>query len=365
MSTAEHPESVRIIFNDDGSDTFQVDGETVEYGDIAEAVEGIRRALVREGFRTYVSPLRDGGLKGFIREITEGEGDIVFNLCEGAFENSSFEMNVAALLELFSIKFTGSGPMALGLALNKGLTKDVLSSRGVPTAAYVVADDVPVELPEGLDFPLIVKPLEEDASIGIDADAVVYNSAELDKKVELIHEEYSQSALVEEYVDGREFNISILGSDDDIITLPPSEIDFSSYPEDLPKIVCYEAKWITVSPLYIKTPPVCPAVVSPSLADELQRVALEAYEAVGCTDYARVDMRLAADGALKVLEVNPNPDISMDAGFARAAKCAGMEYHTLIGEIVRLAWSRYVETDEPEEDGSAEPLEEGARQRQG
>lgn len=356
------PVKVRIVFNDDGCDKVMVGGEEIEFGGMADNVEMVEECLRSEGFIPSVTPLKADGLDDFIRDLRGGDYDIVFNLCEGAFENSVFEMNVAALLELFDLRFTGSGPMALGIALDKGLTKDILSRRGIPTAEFCVVEDLPVSLPRGLSFPLIVKPLREDASIGIDADAVVKGTEELETRVEHVLEHYDQPAIVEEYLGGREFNISVMGNGSEKRTLPPSEIDFTAFPDGAPRICCYEAKWITVSPLYIKSPPVCPANIPDSLAEELRDVSLRAFDAIGCRDYARVDIRLTSEGRPRVLEVNPNPDISHDAGFARAAKCAGLEYHQLICEIVRVAAERYREEEEHADSESADLHEEGRHQ---
>jgi D-alanine-D-alanine ligase len=355
-------EKVKIVFNDDGRDTVQVGDEKIEFGSMADNVEEVAASLRMEGFTPSVTPLREGGLDDFIRDLGQDGAEMVFNLCEGAFENSLFEMNVAALLELFGLKFTGSGPLALGLALNKGLAKDILSRRGIPTADYCVVDSLPVRLSNDLRFPIIVKPLREDASVGIEADAVVKNIDELEKRVDYVLKNYYQPALLEEYIEGREFNISVLGNGSEKRTLPPSEIDFSGYPEGTPKICCYEAKWITMSPLYIKSPPICPADIPASLAGELRDVALQAYDAIGCRDYARVDLRVGTDGGLRVLEVNPNPDISSDAGFVRAAKSAGLEYHQLIGEIVRVAAARYEKEAVHLETERVDSHEEGSKQ---
>lgn len=334
-------ETIRIIFNDEGADTYVVDDEEIEFGDIRESVEEVAGSLERLGYRTILTPLTEEGFDEFLKEINDGRADLVFNLCEGAFLNSKFEMNIAALLELYDLKFTGNPSITLGVALNKGWTKDILKGAGVDTPPHFVTDDPSVELPEGLSFPLIVKPLTEDASLGIETDSVVHTMEELSARIEHILEEYCSHALVERFIDGREFNISVMGNDDETVALPPSEIDFSEYPEELPRICSYEAKWIEVSPLYRKTPPVCPAPVSEELKKRLEATAIRAYRALGCRDYARVDMRLDKDGNLWVLEVNPNPDISRDAGFARAARAAGMEYHQFIGELVSIAAKRY------------------------
>lgn len=343
------PRKVNIIFNDDGSDggldKYMLEGEEIKLdNNVADTVREVQAALVEEGFKTDILPLkgmRNDVLDDFIRRIKEEGDSIIFNLCEAAFGKSSFEMHIAALLELYGARFTGSGPLTLGLALDKGLTKDILYSRDIMTPEYCIMKEPPSRLKRNLKFPLIVKPLREDASLGIDSGAVVKTMKGLKKRVEFILTKFRQPAIVEEYIEGREFNIAVLGNGKKMRALPPSEIDFVDFPEGIPRICCYEAKWVTESPLYKKTMPVCPANVPDSLRDELTGIALRAYETMGCRDYARVDMRLGEDGNIKVLEVNPNPDISRDAGLSRAAKAAGFEYNKLILEIVTIASERH------------------------
>ena len=338
---------VVVIYSDDGCDVYPTEEGEVRLGEMGEVVEEVKGELEKEGFEVRAVPLREPreeGLRDFIREVSESREHIIFNLCEGAFDDSSNEMNVAALLELYGLRFTGSGPLTLGLAVDKALTKAVLRGNGISTPGHFVAEGVPVSVPGSLRFPLIVKPLREDASIGIEHDAVVATSGDLEKRVDYVLTNYAQPAIVEEYVDGREFSVSILGNGHGAVTLPPTEIDYSAFPEGMPRICCYEAKWVTSSPLYKKTPPLCPAPVSGALKRELEELALRAYRAVGCRDYGRVDMRLGPDG-LKVLEVTPNPDISSDAGLARAARACGMSYSKLLAEIVRIAEARFLKED--------------------
>lgn len=339
---------IKIIFNDDGFDKYVLEGKEIDLdNNVADSVREVETALKAEGFLTTIIPLKVSKkytLDYFLNEIKKDDS-IIFNLCEGAYGKSSNEMNVAALLELVGARFTGSNALTLGLSLNKGLTKDILYSRDIVTPEYCVMKEPPQKLKRSLKFPLIVKPLREDASIGIDSGAVVGTMKELKKRVEFIIGKFNQPAIVEEYIDGREFNIGVLGNGKEMRALPPSEIEFVDFPADKPKICCYEAKWVTESPLYHKTKPVCPANVSDSLRDELQSIALKAYETMGCRDYARVDMRVGEDGNIKVLEVNPNPDISPDAGLPRAAKAIGFEYSKFIAEIVSIAVRRYAEEE--------------------
>ncbi len=338
-------QKVKIIYNDDGCDT-RYDWEGAEFNleDVEHTAKDVYAALKKEGFDAVLLPLalkKGAPIDGVLEHIRPEPGAMIFNLCERAFEKSSFEMNMAALLELIGVPFTGSPSLTLGLSLNKGLTKDVLSSRGIMTPEYCVLDSAPQKLKKSLKFPLIVKPLSEDASIGIDAGAVVGTMKALRKRVDYITTKFSQPAIVEEYVDGREFNVAVLGNGIEARTLPVSEIDFIGFPPDAPKICCYESKWVTVSPLYGNTKPVCPANITEGLKEELSVVALKAYRTMGCRDYARVDMRVGEDGNVKVLEVNPNPDISGDAGFARAAAAFGLSYSGLIAEIVGIASARF------------------------
>jgi D-alanine-D-alanine ligase len=229
-------------------------------------------------------------------------GDLVFNLCE------SPETEAAAVTNL-DVPFTGSGPEALALCLDKARTKQALAARGIR---------VP-----GTGFPAIVKPARQDASIGIDFDSVVRNPAELERALARLGE----PAIVEEFIDGREFNVGIVGDE----PLPVSEIEFSGLPA---RIVTYAGKWVPGSPDDRGTTPVCPARISSRLRDRLWAVTRQCVDILGVRGYARVDFRMDARDRLYVLEVNPNPDLSPDAGLARQAAAAGWSYDELILRIV-------------------------------
>ncbi len=343
---------VKIIYNEDGTDEYIMGDKCIQFDAHSKTVAEIERSLVAAGYSTSVAALVDAedhllSLENFLRELRDAEGAMIFNLCEAAFDSSAYEMHITALLELYGLSFTGSGPFTLGLALDKGKSKDVLTGRGITTPAYSVFDSVPAA--EGaLSFPIIVKPLSEDASVGIDSGSVVHSIGGLAERVEFIIANYGQPAIAEEYIKGREINIAIIGNGSTKRALPLSEISFEGFPEDLPKICCYEAKWVTESRLYQKTVPVCPAEVSEPLKAALVEVALKAYDVMGCRDYARVDTRVGEDGRVYVIEVNPNPDLSSDAGLARAARAAGMDYAGLIAEIVRVAEERCAEAEEEE-----------------
>lgn len=338
---------VAIIYNDDMDMMLGKEHNIASWEGVIDTAQAVEAALKSEGLSVALIPLRDK-VEDFIKTIKLENADIVFNLCEGAMGRSVFEMNVAAVLELFGFRFTGSGPLTLGLALHKARAKGILAYHAIPTAGSFVISDLNSQLstlnPQ-LSFPLIVKPVQEDASIGIDEDAVVKNMTTLKKRVDYVIKNYKQPAIVEEYIDGREFNVAVIGNNRPK-ALPVSEIDFSRLSENNPKICTYEAKWVTDSPVYLKTPPVCPANISRELEQELFSLSVKAYNALGCRDYARIDMRMGEDGIPKVLEVNPNPDISQNAGFARSAAADGLDYSQLILEIVTMAHNRYQDTEQ-------------------
>jgi len=186
---------------------------------------------------------------------------------------------------------------------------------------------------------MIVKPAQEDASVGIDDNSVVYNLSDLRKRIRFIHQEFEQPALVEEYIEGRELNAAILGSLKPVV-LPISEIDFSGLHDSMHRIVSYAAKWLQGTIEYNGTKGVCPALIPARTEAMIRDIAMRCYHLIGCRDYARVDFRLTKEGEPYVLEVNPNPDISDDAGFARSARAYGLTFPQVIGKIVESALER-------------------------
>jgi D-alanine-D-alanine ligase len=305
---------------------------------IREEVGAIEESLRECGFNPYTLSV-DHFSREMVQALFKLSPRFVFNLCEEINGRTELEMCVAGLLDLMGVPYTGSGPLALGIALNKFHVKRILRAAGIPSArGYLV---FPGERPNVrlASFPVIVKPAHEDASLGINSSSICHDLAQLELQIAYIHEIYSQEALVEEYLDGREFNVSILG-DGQPAVLAVSEIDFSGMPEGEPHIVSYRAKWDDESPLFLGTTPVCPAQIGKRLENRIKDIALRAYEAIGCRDYGRVDMRTDARGSLYVLEVNPNPDIAPSAGFARAGRSAGYSYSELILRICQFAMAR-------------------------
>jgi D-alanine-D-alanine ligase len=325
---------VAVLFN---SPVKPSRGEDIDYvadAEVEEQVETVEGVLEKLEIEHERLPLRES-VESFVEELKAYSPDVAINLCESAFGDSHLEMNVPLILELLKIPYTGSPPLTLGLCQNKGLTKDVLKAKKIPTPQYQVLNRFE-DWKDKLSYPLFVKPLSEDGSIGITKESFVRNDGELEKRVDYIIKRYRQPALMEKYIHGRELNIAIFDNTK-MQVLPISEIIFEF--SDEPKIVDYSAKWLKESEEYKKTVPICPTELEPSLLNLVERTALQAYAAMGCRDYARIDIRLERRTPY-VLEVNPNPDISRDGGFFRSLRTAGISFEEFIQEIICSALRR-------------------------
>jgi D-alanine-D-alanine ligase len=313
-----------------------------EYG-VLDEVKSVERALAPLEHNTKIVPVALD-INKLIDELRANRPDVIFNLCESVDGDSSQEMNIAGLFELMKIPYTGSRAFSLGLALNKPLVKSILNQNGIPTAKHFVTSSSSNFSVNGHKYPMIVKPSREDASLGIENESVVTNENDLRKRIEHVLDTYHQPALVEEYIDGREINVSVVGNDE-LITFPISEIDFSELPEEYPKIISYNSKWMYKTAEFEGTKAVCPAQnLSDTEVKVIQDTAKKVYRLLGASDYARVDIRLK-DGIPYVLELNPNPDIASDVpedtGFTRSAKAYGWEYSYLIQQIIIFALKRW------------------------
>ena len=306
--------------------------------DMAQQAQGAVRSL---GLGTTLIPLQRS-LLNFLSRVKELNPDALVNLCEGYYGRPQWESNVAGIFELLGLTFTGNAAKTLALCQDKFKAKAVLKVAGLPTAPaqLMMTGEEPLEL----RFPLIVKPNAEDASLGVYPESVVRDEESLRRQVRRCIDNYKQPVLVEAFIDGREFNVSVM-ENGEAKALPVSEIDFSAMPKDTPHILGYDAKWFEDHPLYQKTPPVCPAPIDDELRGRLQGLAEAAFRTMGCRDYARVDFRMDAKGRPFILEVNPNPDISTNAGYARALKAAGIEYAAFWGVMVDNALKRRVVND--------------------
>ncbi len=308
-----------------------VSEETVE-----QMAQEAYEAVLSLDYPAVLIPLKES-FSGFLRRIQEVKPQVIVNLCESFGDKSEYEANIAAAYELLGIAFTGNGSRALTLCQDKFQAKSILSAHGLPTpkARLVSVVDQVV----GLRFPLIVKPNAEDASLGVRPNSVVRDGKSLRERIQKILDIYKEPAIVEEYIEGREFNVAVMDGEEPQ-ALPVSEIDFSAMPPGLPKIVSYEAKWFEDNELYLKTPPVCPARIDHGLRTRLQDCAVQAFRVMGCRDYVRVDFRMNEHDEIFILEVNPNPDISLNAGYVRALNASGLDYPGFWGRMIDNALRR-------------------------
>jgi D-alanine-D-alanine ligase len=270
--------------------------------------------------------------------------DVVFNLFEGTGDDSNNESYAAGLLEWLRIPFTGCPARTLNLAKCKPLTKHLLRSAGLPTADFQVFDEG--SQPEcTLDWPVIVKPALQDASVGLDQGSVVTCQEQLEQRVAYLLNRFGPPVLVEEFIDGRELNVAVVEAPE-LTVLPISEIHFVENKPGYWPIVTYDAKWRPESEDYRATPPSYPAKVSARLAKRLGEIAKEAFRLTGCRDYARIDFRVRLPGRPYILEVNPNPDFSPDAGLSGALQSTGISHAEFTVQLVENALARGAQTGE-------------------
>jgi D-alanine-D-alanine ligase len=304
--------------------------------EVAVVATAVAASLSGAGYDAQIIPV-DGDLVGLRGTLAEFEPDCVFNLCESLAGDARLESAIPLMLELLGYCYTGSSADVLSLALRKDRVKSRLQAAGIPTpeGRVLFAPEDGCDLP----FPVIVKPVREDGSVGISGANVVGNRADLTRAVDRILTSLRQPCLVEEYVDGREFNVALLG-DPTPRVLPLSEIDFAGLPSDAPRIVSYDAKWMVGSVDDVGTVPVMHPALPSTVGARVRRAALEAFRAVGVRDYGRVDVRLSTAGVPYVLDVNPNCDLSANAGMSRSAAAVGIDYASLVKLLVRYALRR-------------------------
>lgn len=314
-----------------------------EVGVIEERID-VCHALEEIGYETIIFNV-DENIKGLIDFLSREKPDLIFNLCESLGSNSLHEMHVCSIFEILGIPYTGSSPFTLGLCLNKVRTKEVLSYHGIPTPRFCELKGLMNYANKGkLSLPVIVKPALQDASVGIDNGSVVHDWKTVQERAEKLLQEHKHPVIVEEFIQGQEINVAIIGNDPPEV-LPLSEIDFSGLPEGIPRIVSYKAKWLRGSLEFKHTVPKCPAIIPVEAEKQIKELALKVFRLLCCRDYARVDVRLNSNLQPFVIEVNPNPDLCDDAGFARSGKAAGMDYHELVRRIVDIALARTTRTN--------------------
>lgn len=318
--------------------TPRIDDTYAEW-DTAETIEAVRAALAQLHTVTLVEADDHA-----YNKLSALRPDIVFNLAEG-FGGVSREAQIPSILEFLRIPYTGSDPLTLATCLDKARTKEVLKHYGIPTPHFSLISEMLELAGAYVKYPSIVKPLHEGSSKGIRNASVVRTWDELWKEVHAVIDTYSQPALVEEYLEGNEYTVAMLGNGDDVRVLPIVELNFDHLPPGVQRIYSYEAKWVwdrSESPLEIFE---CPARMSAALQHEIETLCRRAFAVLRCKDWCRIDVRLDAAGKPNILELNPLPGIlpkpEDNSCFPKAARTAGLSYAQLIQTVLHAAAERY------------------------
>jgi D-alanine-D-alanine ligase len=304
-----------------------------------EVIPQVAAALRRGGHQVSILGVH-GDVKKLISGLARRKPDLVFNLMESFGDSFLGASDVVGLLDLLDLCYTGGGPGEYYLQEDKALTKKLLAFEGIKYPDFAVfTQDANLETGGNLHMPLFVKPLRMDASIGIGAQSLVHNTLDLMKRVAAIHEQVHDAALAEEYIEGREFYVGILGNPNPQ-AFPPIEMDFSGLPDGNPHVLDDRAKWKKNTVEFKGTKAVL-ADVPDELRARLQKVSLDAYRALRVRDYGRIDLRLTATNEIYVIEVNASCYLEESGEFATGAAAAEIEYEALINKIVDLAVQRH------------------------
>lgn len=285
----------------------------------------------------------DKRVEPLVSALGRARPDLVLNIAESYGGKSALESNIAALLNLMGLRYTGSSPSGLMMAGDKILAKKVLAFHGIRTPRFATVYRGALDWAHDLHFPVIVKPPQEDASVGLTSASVVHDLKQLLEQMDALQSEFEQPVLVEEFIEGREFYVGVLGNAN-ARALPVIELDFSGFPADRPKIASWDAKWgdnAGGGAEFEGTKSVFPENLPEELVPRLEAAAVEAFHALRLRDYGRIDLRVNDDGDVFVIEVNPNCYLERESEFARAAARGGLEYDALIARILELASARY------------------------
>ena len=288
---------------------------------ILETVEAVEKVLAADGHELVRIPVNPDGR--WIERVRRAKPGLAFNLCEGVDGIATLESSVISTLELLGVPYSGSGSWTTSACLRKNVVNTMLDAARLPVPRWGLArtgEPTPI-----VGFPAICKPAAEDASLGVEQRSVVRSSRALTARLAEMHEQWDD-VVVQRFIAGREVNVGIVGDR----VLPIAEIDFSSMPDRYWRIVSYRSKWETGSDEDLGSVPRCPAELPEALTIELGRIALAAWKVMGGKGYGRVDIRIDDEMRPWILEVNANPDFAPDAGLARMARTAGIDYPTLV-----------------------------------
>ena len=305
--------------------------------DRKEVEEEVAEALAKLGHDPVLYELN--GTQKSLLGLARVECDLVFNLAESFADDDTADFKIAGFLELLSRKYTGTGAQGLMLAQDKATAKKIFAFHGIHTPTFAKCFRGRLDFSHDLQFPVIVKPAREDGSIGIEFSAVVSSIRELMERMDWLHAHFDSPVLIEEYIEGREMYVGIVGNDKPE-ALPVIELDLSKLPDGTPRIAAAEVKWGKGTKAYRDTKSVVATDLPEETLQVLQQTAIAAYQALELRDYGRVDMRLQSNGRVQVIEVNPNPWLSSRAELPMAARKSGRSYTRLIEELVELAMAR-------------------------
>src|SRR5688572_7163389 len=327
----------RVLIEDDEEPSATEKSPVTRTLDKKEVEDEVSEALTKLGHEPVMYEL-DGTLKSLLG-LAKLDCDLVFNLAESFADDDTADYKIAAFLDLLGKNYTGTGASGLMLSQDKAVAKKIFAFHGIHTPVFAKSFRGRLDFSHDLHFPVIVKPAREDGSIGIEFSAVVNSIRELMERIDWLHANFDSPVLIEEYVEGREMYVGVIGNDKPE-ALPVVELDLSKLPDGTPRIASAEVKWGKGTKAYRDTKSAIATDLSEEAVAALQQTAVAAYQALELRDYGRVDMRLQPNGRVAVIEVNPNPWLSSKAEFAIAARKSGRTYPQLVEEIVELAMAR-------------------------
>jgi D-alanine-D-alanine ligase len=270
------------------------------------------------------------------QKVESFQPDVLFNLVEQFKNNPGFDQNIVSLLEMQDVPFTGCGSTGLILCKHKGISKKILSHHGIPIPNFVV---IPrgqrIGGPGKLKFPILVKPVKEEASYGISRASFVQNDEQFRERIGFVHEKYNSDAIAEEYIEGREIYVSIMGNTR-LTVFPMRELMFREVPPNEPRIATYKAKWDEKYRKRWGLEGQFAEKLDSGLRKEIEKMCKEIYRLLTIDGYARIDLRVTADDKPYFIEANPNPHLAADEDFAQSALKAGLKYPQLIQSIIGL-----------------------------
>jgi D-alanine-D-alanine ligase len=341
---SQHPKRVLVLYDLPEAVSEHDDPKYLLNHEDRPTERDVSRAVKKMGFELHVHGIYDD-LPSLILRIQTLKPDVIFNLCETYFGDRNHEGDIASLLELSRVAYTGSGPGALHLCKDKGTTKKIVSWDGVRVPEFKMYSRENFRFsPFKSEFPLIVKPLDREASEGISQASVVYDWDSCEERATWVVSKLKSDVIVEEYIHGREIYIGVISSHGTIRALPPRELFFENLDKKEPMIATFRAKWDESYRARWGISTSTAANINKDVLARLSEQSIRIFKSLGLRGYARLDWRLNEAGIPVFLEANPNPALAQDDDFAKAAKSAGYSYTELIADIIEAALAEGVKS---------------------